>query len=223
MSVKAAATHIDWTKLTTSLGLKTETVAALGAFRKRNEEARRVLGDLQEQKTAVDFAHYRKILKNQAVVDDLEKAFKSFKPASYDVQAQIKSIDAVEAKAVRFFFFSLPLNSHSPTFQLSQRLSPHPSADISIPRTSIFDQRRQGDRTRSIIHWRETGVEEFRQDLPDWKETLFYWRHWPTTHSLRISSGVPITPNSISRIQNYPAAHSLIHLFPPFIFSLSFH
>ncbi|KAF9355586.1 ATP synthase d subunit [Mortierella sp. NVP85] len=100
MSVKAAATHIDWTKLTTSLGLKTETVAALGAFRKRNEEARRVLGDLQEQKTAVDFAHYRKILKNQAVVDDLEKAFKSFKPASYDVQAQIKSIDAVEAKAL---------------------------------------------------------------------------------------------------------------------------
>ena len=99
-AVKAAAAHIDWTKLSTSLGLKTETVAALSAFRKRNEEARRVLTDLKEQKTAVDFAHYRKVLKNQAVVDELEKAFKAFKPTSYDVQAQIKSIEAVEVKAV---------------------------------------------------------------------------------------------------------------------------
>lgn len=100
-AAKAAAAHIDWTKLTTSLGLKTETVTALGAFRKRNEEARRVLNELKEQKTAVDFAHYRKVLKNQAVIDDLEKTFKSFKPTSYDVKAQIKSIEAVETKAVR--------------------------------------------------------------------------------------------------------------------------
>ncbi|KAG0365710.1 hypothetical protein BC939DRAFT_434554 [Gamsiella multidivaricata] len=99
-AVKAAAIHIDWTKLSTSLGLKTETVAALAAFRKRNEEARRVLTDLREQKTAVDFAHYRKVLKNQAVVDELEKSFKSFKPTSYDVKAQIKSIETVEAKAL---------------------------------------------------------------------------------------------------------------------------
>ncbi|KAG0056015.1 ATP synthase d subunit [Gryganskiella cystojenkinii] len=101
MSVaKSAAAHIDWTKLSTSLGLKTETVAALSAFRKRNEEARRVLSDLKEQKTAVDFAHYRKVLKNQAVIDEVEKAFASFKPTSYDVKAQIKSIEAVESKAL---------------------------------------------------------------------------------------------------------------------------
>lgn len=100
-AVKAAAAHIDWPKLSTSLGLKTETVAALSAFRKRNEEARRVLADLKEQKTTVDFAHYRKVLKNQAIVDEVEKSFKGFKPATYDVQAQIKSIEAVEAKAVR--------------------------------------------------------------------------------------------------------------------------
>ncbi|KAF9187892.1 ATP synthase d subunit [Haplosporangium sp. Z 767] len=99
-AVKAAAAHIDWTKLSTSLGLKTETVAALSAFRKRNEEARRVLTDLKEQKTAVDFAHYRKVLKNQAVIDEVEKAFAAFKPTSYDVQAQIKSIEAVESKAL---------------------------------------------------------------------------------------------------------------------------
>jgi len=101
MSVaKSAAAHIDWTKLSTSLGLKTETVAALSAFRKRNEEARRVLTDLKEQKTTIDFAHYRKVLKNQAVINEVEKAFQSFKPTSYDVQAQIKSIEAVENKAV---------------------------------------------------------------------------------------------------------------------------
>lgn len=109
MSVKAAAVHIDWPKLSTSLGLKTETVAALSAFRKRNEEARRVLTDLKEQRTAVDFAHYRKVLKNQAIVDEVEKAFKGFKPTVYDVQAQIKSIEAVEAKAVRRFLSSIHL------------------------------------------------------------------------------------------------------------------
>ncbi|KAF9583107.1 ATP synthase d subunit [Lunasporangiospora selenospora] len=99
-AVKAAAAHIDWTKLSTSLGLKAETVAALTAFRKRNEEARRILSDLKEQKTAVDFAQYRKVLKNQAIVDEIEKSFKSFKPTTYDVQTQIKSIEAVEVKAL---------------------------------------------------------------------------------------------------------------------------
>ncbi|KAF9973349.1 ATP synthase d subunit [Actinomortierella ambigua] len=100
MSVaKSAANAIDWSRLA-SIGLKKETVAALTAFRKRNEEARRILADLKEQKTAVDFAHYRQVLKNQAVVDEVEKAFKSFKPTTYDVNAQIKSIEAVEAKAL---------------------------------------------------------------------------------------------------------------------------
>jgi len=111
-AVKAAAAHIDWTKLSTSLGLKTETVAALSAFRKRNEEARRVLSDVKEQKTAVDFSHYRKVLKNQAVIDEVEKSFKAFKPTSYDVQAQIKSIETVEAKAVRLLFLVLSIHSH---------------------------------------------------------------------------------------------------------------
>ncbi|KAG0239187.1 ATP synthase d subunit [Actinomortierella wolfii] len=100
MSVaKSAANAIDWSRLA-NIGLKKETVAALTAFRKRNEEARRILADLKEQKTTVDFAHYRQVLKNQAVVDEVEKAFKSFKPTTYDVSAQIKSIEAVEAKAL---------------------------------------------------------------------------------------------------------------------------
>merc|ERR1712111_107952 len=48
----------------------------------------------------VDFAYYRSVLKNQAIVDDIEKQFSSYKPQTYDVNRQIKAIEAFEAKAV---------------------------------------------------------------------------------------------------------------------------
>jgi hypothetical protein len=51
--------------------------------------------------TEVDFAHYRGVLKNQAVVDEVEKRFKAFKPTTYDVNRQLKAIDAFEVEAVR--------------------------------------------------------------------------------------------------------------------------
>jgi hypothetical protein len=41
------------------------------------------------------------VLKNQAVVDEIEKHFASFKPATYDVGRQIKAIEAFEAQAVK--------------------------------------------------------------------------------------------------------------------------
>jgi hypothetical protein len=56
---------------------------------------------LSEQPTTVDFAHYRSILKNQAVVDQIENHFKTFKPASYDVNRQIKAIETFEAQAIK--------------------------------------------------------------------------------------------------------------------------
>jgi hypothetical protein len=56
---------------------------------------------LSEQPSKVDFAHYRSVLKNQAVVDEIEKHFNSFKPATYDVGRQIKAIEAFEAQALR--------------------------------------------------------------------------------------------------------------------------
>lgn len=56
---------------------------------------------LSEQPSKVDFAHYRSILKNQAVVDEIEKHFNSFKPATYDVGRQIKAIEAFEAQALK--------------------------------------------------------------------------------------------------------------------------
>jgi len=76
-------------------------VTSLHAFKKRNEDARRKLQALQEQATEVDFAQYRAVLKNQAVVDEIEKRFKAFKPATYDVTRQIKAIEAFEVEAVK--------------------------------------------------------------------------------------------------------------------------
>ncbi|PBP28255.1 hypothetical protein BUE80_DR000664 [Diplocarpon rosae] len=49
----------------------------------------------------VDFSHYRSVLKNQAVIDEIEKYFSTFKPATYDVGRQIKAIEAFEAQAVK--------------------------------------------------------------------------------------------------------------------------
>ncbi len=49
----------------------------------------------------VDFQHYRSTLKNTAVIDEIEQHFKQFKPATYDVNRQLKAIDAFEAQAVK--------------------------------------------------------------------------------------------------------------------------
>ncbi|KAI9817495.1 MAG: ATP synthase d subunit [Pycnora praestabilis] len=98
---RSAALKVDWTKIGTSLGIKGQTAAALQAFKKRNEDARRKVTVLSEQPQNIDFSHYRSILKNQAVVDEIENHFKSFKPATYDVGRQIKAIETFEAQAVK--------------------------------------------------------------------------------------------------------------------------
>ena len=73
----------------------------MAAFKKRNDDARRKLQVLSEQAQTVDFAAYRSILKNQAIVDEIENHFKSFKPVMYDVSRQLKAIEAFEAQAVK--------------------------------------------------------------------------------------------------------------------------
>lgn len=83
------------------MGLRGQTVSSLQAFKKRNDDARRKLQQLSEQQTTVDFSQYRSTLKNQAVVDEIEKRFKAFKPVTYDVGRQLKAIDAFEAEAVK--------------------------------------------------------------------------------------------------------------------------
>lgn len=90
------------------------TTASVQAFRKRAEDARRNLTALKSQRADVDLQHYRNTLKNQDVVNQAEKVLRDFKPVSYDVSAQIKAIDAFEAKAVclhasRFHVLMIPL------------------------------------------------------------------------------------------------------------------
>jgi len=87
--------------VSTSLGLKGQTATSLQAFKKRSDDARRKVQVLSEMPQTVDFAAYRKTLKNQGVIDEIENHFKSFKPATYDVSRQIKAIEAFEAQAVK--------------------------------------------------------------------------------------------------------------------------
>ncbi|RJE26112.1 hypothetical protein PHISCL_01555 [Aspergillus sclerotialis] len=101
MAARSAALKIDWVKVASSLGLRGQTASALQSFKKRNDDARRKVQVLSETPQEVDFAHYRSVLKNQAIVDELENHFKSFKPATYDVNRQLKAIDAFEAQAVQ--------------------------------------------------------------------------------------------------------------------------
>ncbi|EOD45007.1 putative atp synthase d mitochondrial protein [Neofusicoccum parvum UCRNP2] len=98
---RSAALKLDWTKLGTQLGLRGSTANSLAAFKKRNDDARRKVQQLSEQPTTVDFSHYRSVLKNTAIVDQIEKEFSAFKPATYDVNRQIKAIEAFEAQAVK--------------------------------------------------------------------------------------------------------------------------
>jgi len=98
---RSAALKVDWAKITTSLGLRGQTVTGLQAFKKRNDDARRKVQQLSELPTAVDFAHYRSVLKNQSVVDEIEKRFAAFKPATYDVTRQLKAIEVFEVEAIK--------------------------------------------------------------------------------------------------------------------------
>ncbi|KAL8786569.1 MAG: hypothetical protein Q9213_002706 [Squamulea squamosa] len=98
---RSAATKIDWTRVSSSLGLKGSTASSLQAFKKRNDDARRKLAVLQQQPQTVDFAKYRSTLNNSTVVDEIEQHFKQFKPVTYDVGWQLKAIEAFEGQAVK--------------------------------------------------------------------------------------------------------------------------
>ncbi|KAJ2930221.1 hypothetical protein H1R20_g6852, partial [Candolleomyces eurysporus] len=100
MASKTAAVAVDFARIYSSLGLGKETIAAVQAFRKRHADAQRLSNQYGSQPTTVDFAHYRSVLKNKAIVDEAEKLLKDFKPVTYDVSSTVKAIEAFEAKAV---------------------------------------------------------------------------------------------------------------------------
>ena len=56
---------------------------------------------LSEAPQTVDFGHYRSLLKNHSVIDEIEAHFRSFKPVTYDVSKQLAAIEQFEKVAMR--------------------------------------------------------------------------------------------------------------------------
>lgn len=96
----AASSKLNWAKVIATLKLSGKTATQLSAFKKRNDEARRQLFELQAQETSVDFEHYRSTLKNSSVVDKIEQSFKSYKPVTLNASKQLSTIEAFESQAL---------------------------------------------------------------------------------------------------------------------------
>ena len=101
MSSRSAVAKIDWNRLVSALSLTPQTTSALTAFRKRNVDAHTKLNHLKSSRTDIDFAYYRRTLKNQAVIDQIEKSAKEFTPVTYDTSGIIAGIEKFEADAVK--------------------------------------------------------------------------------------------------------------------------
>lgn len=97
---KTAATKLNWAQVIQSLGLSGSTSASLTAFKKRNDEAKKEILSLRNQSADVDFEHYKSVLKNTQVVDEVKSKVAGFKAATYDVSKTLKTIDIFEKKAV---------------------------------------------------------------------------------------------------------------------------
>ena len=95
-----AARKVDFAKLIKSLGLTGSTASSLTAFKKRHDEAKKEYIDLSSQSAEVDFNHYRQVLKNSKVVDEIERAVSSFQPVTIDVSKNLKNIEIFEQKAI---------------------------------------------------------------------------------------------------------------------------
>lgn len=126
MAARAAA--VDLAKIS-NLGLGKNTLAQISAFRKRADDAKRQLAQLKQQNTDIDFAHYSNVLRNKDVVSQAQKILSEFKPVTYDVQAQLKAIDAFESKAVSIFAaVTARLATSTVSFVLLYRIASHCTA-----------------------------------------------------------------------------------------------
>lgn len=99
MSVAKSATKIDWAKIIPQLGLTGQTATQLTSFKKRNDEAKKVLFTYKQQPTDVNFETYNK-LKNTEIVNTIKKDVASFKASKIDLSKQLKVIEAFEVKAI---------------------------------------------------------------------------------------------------------------------------
>lgn len=97
---KAVGTKLDWAKVISTLGLTGKTASTLTAFKKRNDDAKKEHLSLTEKPATIDFDHYKSVLSNANVINEVEKAVNGFKPVTYDVSKTIKTIEMFEQKAV---------------------------------------------------------------------------------------------------------------------------
>ncbi|GME74540.1 unnamed protein product [[Candida] boidinii] len=94
------APKLEWAKVISQLGLSGSTATSLTSFKKRNDEAKRVLFELKQQPTTVDFASYKSTLRNGSVVSKIESDVKSFSASKANLSKQLSLIEAFEAKAI---------------------------------------------------------------------------------------------------------------------------
>lgn len=96
----SAATKINWVKIVPQLGLAGQTASSLTAFKKRNDEAKKVLYDLKQHSVEVPFSTYSSKLKNASIVSAIQKDIATFKSSEVDLKKQLNIIEAFEAKAI---------------------------------------------------------------------------------------------------------------------------
>lgn len=111
---------------------------------------------LSEQSSTVDFAYYRSVLKNQAIVDDIEKQFNAYKPQTYDVNRQIKAIEAFEAQALKSAeetksVVDRELSDLNKTLKNIEEARPF--ADLTVVRTNIARAETEDVKARETNHY----------------------------------------------------------------------
>jgi len=74
---------------------------SLTSFKKRHDDAKRRLTVLETQSTDVDFGYYRSVLKNQSIIDEIEKSVRGYTVKKVDVSRQIKAIEGFETTAIK--------------------------------------------------------------------------------------------------------------------------
>ncbi|ESK92883.1 atp synthase d subunit [Moniliophthora roreri MCA 2997] len=164
-AARTAAAAVDFTRIYTSLGLGKETIAAVQAFRKRHSEAQRIHGQYASQPTTVDFAHYRNVLKNKAIVDEAERTLKEFKPVTYDVSAHVKAIESFEAKALA--------NAKETEEKVDAEIKQLQATLANIEEARPFDQLTAddvGDAHPRIVQTVETMMKKGKWSVPGYRE-----------------------------------------------------
>lgn len=164
---KSAANRVDWARVISGLKLTGKTATQLSGFKKRNDEARRRVLELEQQKkqTQVDFAHYKSVLQNNAVVDEIQGHVRSYKPVVADIAKQLESLKAFERVALD--------NAREAEQQVAQELVQLKDTLSKIEAARPFDELTVEDlvRVRPEIDAKvEQMVKKGKWDVPEYKD-----------------------------------------------------